>query len=354
MRFYGSILPILINIIVASLITHSISSIFSITVDEILRSSGIERFMLIIIANLFLVYTFIVIIKYSRKNEIKLSKTEFTLTLITFILSMIMFSFITSVSMKIQATTYVSNLLLGCNLGLVIMNIVVFYLVSQLGKLNAIKLQNELLLQQAKYQEKYTEEAKKQHQATMHVQHDIKHSLAVVGVLLDEQKYDKAKLLLMEYMGSNAMSAVILKTENDALNAIVSLKFTYAQSLGIKTFCALPAIFSLLGDIDLCNLLGNMLDNAIEYCQNHSNKDNEISVMINFTEINCSIVVTNTLHTSVLAKNKNLLTTKPDKAKHGLGIETIKSIAKKHHGLFDCYEENDLFFAKVVLFLDIH
>ena len=254
-------------------------------------------------------------------------------------------------SVEIQADAYIADLLLACILGLTTINFAVFYLVTQLGKVHIIKVQNELLLQQFQYQSQYTEAIKQQHLTTLHLEHDVKHSLAVIGVLLDQKNYTEAKILLEKYKNGASMSSIPVETDNIVLNAIVSLKFSYAHSIGIKIFCALPEKFNLLEDVDLCNLLGNMLDNAIEYCEKNINEDNDISVIINQTEFDCSIVVKNTIYESVVSNNKKLATTKSDKEKHGIGMKTIENIAKKNDGIFDYFEYEGLFYVKLILFL---
>lgn len=170
-----------------------------------------------------------------------------------------------------------------------------------------------MLQQKVDFQGQYTEIARQQHQATLSLQHDLKHILSVLSVLIESNELDKAEKLIGEYMQENAHSVVLIDTTNESLNAIISLKLTYANYVGIKTFCAVPESFSLLNDAEISSLFGNMLDNAIEYCEKHLDKENEISVTIISENMKTTILVKNRLHNSVFTTDRGLETDKNDK-----------------------------------------
>lgn len=348
-KIIASVIPILSNVIVASLTFTVIARAFTMTVHDLLSEPSLERFLLIIIGNLILAYALSAISRLSRKNKIKLSKGEIFLNLAVLLISIVIFTLLNWMGMDSTQSRNHSILLLGCMLGLILIDIVVFYLVSQLSKSHEIKSRNELLSQQLAYQDKYTETSKQQYKTVLHIRHDIKHSMSVLDVLLTNNENDEAKAFIKKYIQFNSPTFMLVSTQNAVLNAIVSQKMSYANSLGIKTFCVLPEIFTMMDDIDLCNLIGNMLDNAIEYCQKHLNEANEISILIRNEEKKEIILVKNTIHNSVLANNIQLNTNKKNQAEHGFGIETIRNIAGKYNGVFDCYEDSQTFYSKVVL-----
>ncbi len=62
-----------------------------------------------------------------------------------------------------------------------------------------------------------------------------------------------------------------------------------------------------------------------------------------------SILVSNSIETSVLTDNENLETSKKDKELHGIGIKTIKEIVKKYDGMIQFYEEEKEFCCHILL-----
>lgn len=57
----------------------------------------------------------------------------------------------------------------------------------------------------------------------------------------------------------------------------------------------------------------------------------------------------NTISQSVIEKNPSLISTKKNKANHGLGVRIIKEIAEKYDGYSDFYEECGMFCCMAVL-----
>lgn len=102
----------------------------------------------------------------------------------------------------------------------------------------------------------------------------------------------------------------------------------------------------------MCNLLGNILDNAIENCS--ASPDAHKSIICNFSgdEYKIMIYVSNTIEKSVLSENHSLKTSKSRLQGHGYGIKTIKQIAEKNNGSADFYEKDNMFVCCVMLYRD--
>lgn len=349
-KIIAATVPVLLNVAISSITFTTVANLFSMTINEILSAPSLERLLFVIIANMILMYALSVIIRLVRRKKIRLSITEIVLNMSIAAISIVLFTFINWISMSVVLSIHASDLLLGCLFGIVLIDLVVFYLVSELSQKNEIKAKNELLSQQLTYQDLYTEQIKQQYKTAMHIKHDIKHSLSVLNLLVSNHEYDKAQKLLDEYMQSNSLAFILINTKNLVLNAIVTLKLTYASSLGIKTFCAFPETFDILEDVDLCNLIGNMLENAIEHCQKHLDKSNEVTISLTPSMGKYTLLVRNTVHTSVLENNKQLKTSKENKNLHGFGTEIIAEIAQKYDGLFDYYERDGMFYSRVTLF----
>ena len=59
--------------------------------------------------------------------------------------------------------------------------------------------------------------------------------------------------------------------------------------------------------------------------------------------------VRNRIDSSVLAENPGLLTSKPDKASHGIGLRLIRQIVRRCAGTLEVFEEDGYFIARAIL-----
>ncbi|MEI3101458.1 MAG: GHKL domain-containing protein, partial [Oscillospiraceae bacterium] len=99
------------------------------------------------------------------------------------------------------------------------------------------------------------------------LRHDMRNHMAVLQGLLDNGDTGKAEEYLRELLGSAALSGGRRICAHETANAVLSVKLGEMERLGI------PADFQVnlpekldISDTDLCALLGNALDNAMEAC----------------------------------------------------------------------------------------
>lgn len=86
--------------------------------------------------------------------------------------------------------------------------------------------------------------------------------------------------------------------------------------------------------IDITSIFSNLIDNAIEACNNINDKDINKYITIKSTFIKGYYVIRceNSKVNKLIVKNNKIFTTKKDKFFHGLGLENIKSSVKKYEG----------------------
>ena len=102
-------------------------------------------------------------------------------------------------------------------------------------------------------------------------------------------------------------------------------------------------------NIDLCTILANALDNAVEASKLVGNA--VISVHAVQDSAVFMLTVSNpTLH-PVEIKNNTVKTAKLDSMNHGLGIGSIRSAAKKYNGEVNLKYENGYFTVEVMMIM---
>ena len=346
-KLLASVLVNLIMAIVSMLGVTIVSTAFQSDIIEIYTKKGIERFICLILVPILLIYVCGLVLKILPANKTSsLGYKEWFFIILVFAVSFASFMFIhiTLLNSYKSETKY----LIISEFGLVAINIICFYMTVALSKSNEAAMELKMLSHQQALRVQYSENVRKQYEEIRTIRHDMKQNLAVIGTLQKSNRIQEA----IEY--TDKCSDVISKIDtpvdvgNDFINAILSAKLSLAKEKGIDLTCRFSKDVSGIEDTDLCVLLGNILDNAIEACENSSEKNIEASIHSDDSKL--VIAVANTIESSVLSDNPELKTCKKDASSHGYGIKTIKVIAEKYGGNASFYEDNNKFVCQVNLF----
>ena len=179
--------------------------------------------------------------------------------------------------------------------------------------------------------EVYYQGLRQQETQVRRLRHDLRNHLTAVRGLLEAGKTSEALGYLDQITGSPALRGTRRLCENEAANAVLTAKAEAMEREGIAADFAvsLPAELPV-ADMDLCALLGNALDNAIEGSQGKA--DRRITVRCKTDKGLFMLRVENTLGGEV---KPDLATTKADKAVHGFGIPGMREIAERYGGTLD-------------------
>lgn len=220
-----------------------------------------------------------------------------------------------------------------------------FYLCTYMAR--AVKTDMELRM--LSYQKSYYEEIEKNQQTVRKLRHDMKNHLNIIGMLIADEKTPEAKNYLTEL---NQEFAVTAKSycSNEVVNAVLNSKEQSAAEAQIRCEFQIDlAEDPQMEDIDLCALLSNTLDNAIEACQ----KIPEASERFLSVKARCqkgffSYKVVNSKANEVTEENGCFVTSKKDAGLHGIGLKNVKQIAAKYEGYVEVsYDEHS--FTVVVM-----
>ena len=209
------------------------------------------------------------------------------------------------------------------------------------------KLQLQLKKKYLEDAVQYKENMEAMYQELRKLRHDSTNHFIILKEMIEDGKDEKA-LEYLQTLQENMDYGIYVSTVNASLNAILNAKCSLAASRGISvdTKILLPGQISL-NDVDLCALMGNLMDNALEACSRCRN--GEISVMISQKQGYLVIEIENTVSKNVFQENPQLETTKKDKTLHGLGIRIARDIAGKYGGEATFQERRGRFLALVTI-----
>lgn len=345
--FLSSFSVILIGIM-TGFVTIFFGVIFDEPINEFLSQQGVERLVTIAVCQLIILYVFKVtsgIFKKDNKNDLKAH--EWMLILWVLIISIVIAWLLTL--MATEEIPHIARVMIVLSiLGVIIINIVTVYLVVNLSRKSNAFQENQMLRMQQMYQEQYIENAQVQYETIRKLRHEYKNHNLVIASMLDNGKIEKARKYIGDNINQIELSGTYVNTNNYVLNAVINSKSEKAKGYNIKTTVFSVSDFTGIDDFDLCSLISNMFDNAIEACRK-TEKEREIDFAIRKEEIGYMFSMKNTIESSVIKDNPTLMTTKKNKEFHGLGTKIIREIAKKYDGIVDFYEEDDRFTCNVLL-----
>ena len=136
---------------------------------------------------------------------------------------------------------------------------------------------------------------------------------------------------------------------NLQLDSILNAKLAIAEKGQIRIHCdaSIPPQLHV-SDLDLCVILGNLLDNAIESCRKIKDPDERfIRVYIGILKKQLYISITNATSETVKQRTDHYFTTK--RGDHGHGLKRVDQVVKKYDGYLNRQNEPGVFATEIVL-----
>lgn len=219
---------------------------------------------------------------------------------------------------------------LAMNQGLVVLP---FVLVTSLVLLRAIRVladhqQLARTAQLAEMRELYYQGLRREQDQVRTLRHDLRNHLTALQGLLAQGQTAQAAGYLEQIAGSPWAQGNQQFCENETANVVLSSKAEAARRLGLQAEfqAALPRDLPI-ADPDLCALLGNAIDNAMEAAQKAANK--KVRLRCRTDKGLFMLQVENALTGD---ERPDLSTTKKDKAAHGFGLAGMREIAARYGG----------------------
>ena len=347
------LISIFTNICLISVNTFSVnlmSVVFKSNVDAIYSEKTLSRFLMIIIDQLILFYVFTVFLRIFKKSKMNFGKKEWIFIITIFVASFLSVAAIQITLQKNDLSEQYIGILMAAELGLILINIICFFMMSILNNSHKAAEELSMLKQQDEIRKQYAENVKYRYEEIRRIRHDMKQSYTVLETLLSENRTTEAIDYIRSGRSAIAQTEVLVDVGNDFVNSILNSKLSTAKQLGIEVICSSVKDISGIEAVDLCTLLGNMLDNAIEAAKQCPSEKSLIEVKITSSDEKLIIQVTNSIKCSVLKENSELKSTKQNPSEHGFGVKSIRLIAQKYFGSAKYFEEDNTLSCRVILY----
>ncbi|MGN0634726.1 MAG: sensor histidine kinase [Acutalibacteraceae bacterium] len=196
---------------------------------------------------------------------------------------------------------------------------------------------------------KHCEEVQNIYKTMRGWRHDYKNHIQVMRASLEMGHLTELGNYLGELTVDLNTVDTVVKTGNVMADAILNSKLALckARSIPYEVTAGIPEKYSV-SDVELCVIIGNLLDNAIEACEKIEDKTQRfIRVYIGLFKQQLYINVTNSMLGTPVKKGRAYKSSKGEN--HGFGLMRVDRIADKYNGFVNRQFEQGVFGTEIML-----
>ncbi len=179
--------------------------------------------------------------------------------------------------------------------------------------------------------------------------HDYRNHIQVMKAYAAQGNWTAVQTYLDELETDLATVDTVMKTGNPMADAILNSKISLARSKGIsvQADASIPVALAL-SELDLCVILGNLFDNAIEASLALPEEKRLIRVYMNMKGNQLYISFTNFTASGKQKKQGNRFRTTKGEG-HGFGLVRIDAIVERLGGYLSRNSEDGAFTTEILL-----
>lgn len=301
----------------------------------------VSRILMFIIMSIFYVI-------YHRKTLFSKYPHNWILTVFYPISSIFLFYYLIDNSIKGNLTNY--TILFIAIFLILLMNIIVFNYFDKLCQAQEIKEKYDSLLHYQDIQLLQQQRTDAYNRTIATMRHDMKNYLLSIANKIELGQIPE---VLDEISSTNQQFLTpekVISSPDSLLNYILNAKLFDCEQNNIDlivTYKLSKLISMPIGELSI--LLGNAIDNAIEYLSGHDLEKKVIDLNIVYDYNTLYIAVKNPLEDDIIIpKNYNIPSTKKTEF-HGLGIQSMQQIVENYEGLFTITSENHFFLLEITM-----
>ena len=194
------------------------------------------------------------------------------------------------------------------------------------------------------------QERREKEQAIRVLRHDLKNHLLSLRLLLEQGRGEEARTHIDSLLAQTAAPSRQYETGNELMDGLLSVKLEQAVGQGISVRVA--ADFSAAGFIstqDLCIMLGNLLDNALEACDAVPREKAYIHISGGVSGGCLMLQINNACRAAVRMVDHLPVTAKADRQLHGFGLQSVRQVAAHYGGHLTLRSEGNSFTASILI-----
>lgn len=180
-------------------------------------------------------------------------------------------------------------------------------------------------------------------------QHDKKHYLLLIKSYIESDQLPKLKQMIDHELKDLQQSSVRI-CENHAANTLIRyyMDLAAAQKIRFEHNVKLPETLAV-PEQELCVVVGNILENALEACGRQKNGESFISICAEITGKDVVVLSVKNSYEGTIIPSGNGRFLSAKRTGEGIGIASIQNIALKNNGIVDFRYQDGVFMSRILL-----
>jgi signal transduction histidine kinase len=184
--------------------------------------------------------------------------------------------------------------------------------------------------------------------------HDFNNQLGIIYGMLEDDEIVKAKEYAATLVGAARAHQNMVTLPYSMLRAMINYKLSVASEKGIRLNLSVDVRAGLaFNEPDLAIIIGTLLDNAVEACQQA--KEKTIGLNLYYKPDYLILRVENAVGPDVMMPSwmsGQGKSNKTDPENHGFGLRNVKYLVEKHSGLIEIDMRKNNFKVNIALLVD--
>lgn len=244
-----------------------------------------------------------------------------------------------------------NRFLLVCeSMGILLINIVVFYLYNMLMEVHHQLREKEMMELEVKVYSGQLETITQTQKKIRRLRHDMIHHIIQLHSMAALNKNAE----MLEYLDKMEQAMINPREHVSSGNKDIDGILNFMLEKAVSILKKVDVQVKIPEDLHTCSfelavILGNIIDNAIEAAR--QTEDKWLSLHITADKGILFIRVSNSYCGCIKASGNKLLTSKEDKENHGLGLDSVKDMIKKYNGDMKITCDKNIFTVDILLYV---
>lgn len=178
--------------------------------------------------------------------------------------------------------------------------------------------------------------------------HDYHNHIQTLKAYLSLNQLDRIMQYLNELEHDLNQVDQLVKSGNLMIDAILNSKLTLAKQHQIRINCKAKAAEKLpISDVDICVIVGNLMDNAIEACDKIPEENRFMRIYMDRVNDQLYLSIANSAQEELNFNQRHYISDK--RGNHGHGMKRVKLCVDKYEGYLNLKNEPGVFVSELMI-----
>lgn len=180
--------------------------------------------------------------------------------------------------------------------------------------------------------------------------HDERHHINAIESMVRQQSYKESLEYIEQYNRNEISTTILTVCKNFVADSIIKhyMGIAIRKNIDFKTDLIIPEDLAI-NSLDLCIVLGNSLENAIEACDRLTDsQDKYIELTSKIIGTHIVLQITNSFYGDIVKVDNKIKSSKGG-ISHGIGLTNIRETANKYNGNVEIKYSDNMFEITIIM-----